>query len=201
MSGFLAWGSNKGTGKPCWIWPWRPMGFGYRTGENRDSRDSKQNFVPSKTQRKGAVTPQIESKLPVSVGRSSMEAWVRRRSPQRWGYWRQKSWKDPLGISPLGKKVKVKSLSHVRLFVTLWTAAHQAPPGSSSFLFLQARIQEWVAISFSRGSSQPRDRTQISCIAGKRFNLWARARSPQVKQLPGRSCNPTSQQIVGLNLY
>ena len=35
---------------------------------------------------------------------------------------------------------------------------------------LQARMLEWVAFPFSRGSSQPRDRTQISCIAGKLFN-------------------------------
>ena len=34
---------------------------------------------------------------------------------------------------------------------------------------LQARILEWVAIRFSRGSSRPRDRTQISCIAGRFF--------------------------------
>ena len=38
---------------------------------------------------------------------------------------------------------------------------------------LQARILEWVAISFSRGSSLPRDWTQVSCIAGRCFNLWA----------------------------
>ena len=31
---------------------------------------------------------------------------------------------------------------------------------------LQARILEWVAVSFSRGSSQPRDLTQVSCLAG-----------------------------------
>ena len=31
---------------------------------------------------------------------------------------------------------------------------------------LQARLLEWVAVPFSRGSSQPRDRTQVSCIAG-----------------------------------
>ena len=45
----------------------------------------------------------------------------------------------------LGKKVKVKSLSHVRLFVTLWTVAHQAP------LSMGFSRQEswWVAISFS----------------------------------------------------
>ena len=34
-----------------------------------------------------------------------------------------------------------------------------------------ARILEWVAISFSRGSSQPRDRTQVSRITGRHFNL------------------------------
>ena len=38
---------------------------------------------------------------------------------------------------------------------------------------LQARILEWVAISFSRGSSRPRDQTQVSHIAGRRFNLRA----------------------------
>ena len=37
----------------------------------------------------------------------------------------------------------------------------------------QARVLEWVAISFSRGSSWPTDRTQISCIAGRHFTLWA----------------------------
>ena len=34
---------------------------------------------------------------------------------------------------------------------------------------LQARILEWVAFLFSRGSSQPRDRTQVSCTAGGFF--------------------------------
>ena len=37
----------------------------------------------------------------------------------------------------------------------------------------QARILEWVAIPFSRGSSQPRDWTQVSCIAGRFFTIWA----------------------------
>ena len=92
---------------------------------------------------------------------------------------------------------------HVWLFATLWTVARQgplsmvilqarilesevaqscltlcdpvdcSPPGSSIHEILQARILEWVAISFSRGSSQPRDRTQVFRIAGRRFNLWA----------------------------
>ena len=52
---------------------------------------------------------------------------------------------------------------------TPWILAHQAPLHG----ILQARILEWVAISFSRGSSQPRDRSQVSCIAGRFFTVWA----------------------------
>ena len=51
---------------------------------------------------------------------------------------------------------------------TLWTVAHQAP---LSMGILQARILEWVAMLSSRGSSQPRDRTQDSHIAGKFFTI------------------------------
>ena len=46
-------------------------------------------------------------------------------------------------------------------------------PSFSVHGILQARIMEWVAISFSRGSSWPRDRTWVSHIGGSRFNLWA----------------------------
>ena len=45
--------------------------------------------------------------------------------------------------------------------------------GSSVHGIFQARILEWVAISFSRGSSQPRDQTRVSCIVGRRFTVWA----------------------------
>ena len=48
-----------------------------------------------------------------------------------------------------------------------------SPPGSSVHGIPQARILEWVAISFSRESSRPRHRTRVSRIAGRRFNLWA----------------------------
>ena len=46
-------------------------------------------------------------------------------------------------------------------------------PGSSVHGILQARILEWVAISFSRRSSQPRNRTQVSCNAHRCFTIWA----------------------------
>ena len=66
-----------------------------------------------------------------------------------------------------------KSLSYVQLFAT--SAARQAP---LSMGILQARKLEWVAISFFRGSSQPRDQTQISCIAGGFFMDWATRKAP-----------------------
>ena len=46
-------------------------------------------------------------------------------------------------------------------------------PGSSVHGTLQARILEWVAISFSRGSSRPRNPTEVSCVAGRFFTNWA----------------------------
>ena len=75
-----------------------------------------------------------------------------------------------LGKTEGKKKVKVKSLSRVQLFVTLWTVAYQAPTSMGIF---QARILEWVAISFSRGSSQPRDQTQVFHVVGRHFIVWA----------------------------
>ena len=46
-------------------------------------------------------------------------------------------------------------------------------PDSLAHGILQARILEWVAILVSRGSSQTRDRTRVSCIAGRFFTVWA----------------------------
>ena len=48
-----------------------------------------------------------------------------------------------------------------------------SPSGSSAYWIFQARILEWVAIFTSRGSFWPRDRTQVSCIEGRLFIIWA----------------------------
>ena len=69
-----------------------------------------------------------------------------------------------------------------------------SPPGSSSQGISQARILEWVAISFSRGSSWPRDRTWVSRIAGRRFTFWA-TREAQ-RDVPGTS--PVRIPVAGL---
>ena len=46
-------------------------------------------------------------------------------------------------------------------------------PGSSVHKIFQARILNWVASPFCRESTWPRDQTQVSCIAGKFFTIWA----------------------------
>ena len=63
------------------------------------------------------------------------------------------------------QKVKVKSCP------TLCNLMGCSLPGSSIHAISQARVLEWVAISFTRGSSCPRDRTQVSRIAGRRFTI------------------------------
>ena len=63
------------------------------------------------------------------------------------------------------KKVKVK---FAQSYLTLCDPMNCTVHG-----ILQARILEWVAFSFSRGSSQPRDRTQVSRITGRFFTSWA----------------------------
>ena len=67
---------------------------------------------------------------------------------------------------------KVKSESEVaQSCPTLCDPMDCSPPGSSIHGIFQARILEWVAISFSRGSSRPKDRTQVSRIAGRCFTV------------------------------
>ena len=73
--------------------------------------------------------------------------------------------------------VKGKELV-AQLCLTLSDPVDCSPPGSSVHGILQARILEWVAVPFSRGSSQPRDRTWVSHIAGRFFTLWDTREAP-----------------------
>ena len=89
------------------------------------------------------------------------------------------------------EKVKVSVLSHVQPFVTPWTVAHQTP---LSMRILQA-IPEWVAMPFSRESSWPRHQTQISCIAGGFFTVWATFTKNNT--FPGYVCVSLSHHYLG----
>ena len=59
-----------------------------------------------------------------------------------------------------------------QLCLTLCDPVDHGLPDSSVRGILQARILEWVAIPFSMGSSQPKDSTRVSCIAGRFFTVW-----------------------------
>ena len=93
---------------------------------------------------------------------------------------------------------EVKSLSRVQLFATC------SLQGSSVHGIFQARVLEWVAISFSRGSSQARDQTQVARIAGRWATREARSKTRVYSNFPVASrIWPTFQlkQTVGASQW
>ena len=74
-------------------------------------------------------------------------------------------------LSPPFKEVKWSEVT--QLCLTLCDPMDCSLSGSSAHGIFQARALEWIAILFSRGSSQPRDRTRVSHVAGRRFTVWA----------------------------
>ena len=84
-------------------------------------------------------------------------------------------WKNPMNGGAWQATVRGVAKSWTRLSSFTTTTSSLPPldyslPGSSVHEILQPRILEWVAIPFFRGSSRPRDQTQVSCIAGGFFN-------------------------------
>ena len=94
------------------------------------------------------------------------------------------------------------------LCLTLCDPIDYSPPDSSVHGISQTRILEWVAISFSRRSSRPRDRTCISCLAGGPFPTEP-PRKPQmllvqfssVTQSCPTLCDPTNRSMPGLPVH
>ena len=82
------------------------------------------------------------------------------------------SWKSFLRV------VIILSVLVIQSCPTLGNPMDCNPPGSSVYGILQARIREWVAIPFSRGSFQPRDQTQVSSVADRFFTVWATREGP-----------------------
>ena len=83
----------------------------------------------------------------------------------------------------LSIRMKVKVLV-TQSCLTFCDSMHCSPPASSVHGILPARMLEWVAIPFSRGSSWPSDRTQVSCTADIFFTVWA----TRVKQQHDITC-------------
>ena len=86
---------------------------------------------------------------------------------------------DDLVTNPLKNKeankfkkiIKLTCASVTQFCPTVCDPMDCSLPGSSVHVIFQARKLEWVAIPFSRISSQPKDRTQVSCIAGRFFTI------------------------------
>ena len=68
------------------------------------------------------------------------------------------------------------------------------PPGSSIHGIFQARMLEWVAISFFRGSSWARDQAQASHTLGRLFTIWVTREDEDTVKCLLRACNPKGNQ-------
>ena len=93
-------------------------------------------------------------------------------------YWLASSTRQCTTYRNYSKKKKITSSGNVCVLVaqsclTLSDPMDCSSPGSFLHGIFQARILEWVAVSFSRGSSWPRDRTCVPCIASGLFTFWA----------------------------
>ena len=98
-----------------------------------------------------------------------------------------------LSIFPWNIKLKKVKTEVTQSCPTLCNPMDCSLPGSSLHGILQARVLEWVDISFSRGSSRSKDQTQVSHIPGRHFNLWATREA-------GTSTLPSSDSL-GLHIY
>ena len=88
------------------------------------------------------------------------------------------------GTTESEKKVKSQSC------LTLCDPVDCSLPVSSVHGIFQARVLEWVAISFSRGSSQPRDQTWVSHTAGRHFTIWATGSKQEKEYVKAIYCHP-----------
>ena len=103
-----------------------------------------------------------------------------------------------LEIYPEGEK---KALA-AQLCLTLCNPMDSSPPGCSVPGILQARILESIAILFSRGSSPPRDQTQVSCIIGRFFTNWTTRETQKYIQVINKyrigNNNPLKYSCLGI---
>ena len=76
-----------------------------------------------------------------------------------------------------------------QLCLTLCNSMDCSWPASSIHRIFQTRILEWVAISFSRGYSQSRDRTRVSHTAGRLFTIWATREARLLGIYPDKNLN------------
>ena len=116
----------------------------------------------------------------IEEGNGNPLQWSCLESPRDGGAW----WAAVYGVTQ--SRTRLKWLSSSSSSMCYEVKVSQSCPTLCSPMgyiihgILQARILEWVAFLSSRGSSQPRDQTQVSCIAGRFFSCWAWLKHTQV---------------------
>ena len=113
-----------------------------------------------------------------------------------------------ISVNMIVFELKVKSECEVtQLCPTLCDPVDCSLPRSSIDGIFQVRVLEWVAISLSRGSSSPRDRTQVSHFVGRCFTIWATrevfswVHFSSVTQLCPTFCDPMDCSTPGLPVH
>ena len=97
-------------------------------------------------------------------------------------------WSTPISLTSKGTDILIHWIlrpDHVaQSCPTLCDPMDCSLPGSSVHGIFQAIVLEWIAISFSSGSSRPRGRTRVSHIVDRRFTIWAPGKSSLSIKLP-----------------
>ena len=124
-----------------------------------------------------------------SYGFSSSHVWMWERTIKKVECWRMDAfelwcwrrflrvlwtaWRSLQEISEVKWRSEVKWSEFAQSCATSYDPMDCSLPGSSAHGIFQTIVLEWTAILFSRGSSQPRDRTRVSRTVDRRFTVWA----------------------------
>ena len=101
----------------------------------------------------------------------------------------------------LTKLIEKKPVLLAQLCPTCCNPMNCSPPGASVHGILQARILEWIVISFSRGSFQPRDQIRVSHIVGRFFTMFNIGGVLLVAQLCPTPYNPVDCSLPGASVH
>ena len=150
------------TMQETWVWKWQPTPV----------------FMPGKSHGPRSLVGYSswgwkESDTTERLTSLHTKSWEKKRSQSQWAKGRIIQLNAEFQKIARREKKKWSESEVTQSCLTLCNPIGCSPPGSSVHGILQARVLEWVAIPFSRGSSWPRDWTQVSCIAGKFFTVWA----------------------------
>ena len=121
----------------------------------------------------------LKSDLVWKSSKNKMDGWIEQRMHKVMKLMMKQEHQEVCGIIQGSVHYSFSTLIHVLVVLVaqscpiLCYSMDCSLPGSSVQEVLQARILEWVAISYSRGSSQPRDQNRVSHIVGRIFTIWA----------------------------